>query len=75
MSEKRVVVTGMGVVTPIGNDIPTFWQSLTAGRSGIRRFEAFDTEKFDCKIAGEVRDFEAGKFFKNPKIKQLLPSN
>ena len=67
MSEKRVVVTGMGVVTPIGNDIPTFWQSLTEGRSGIRRFEAFDTEKFDCKIAGEVRDFEAVKFFKNPK--------
>ena len=57
----------MGVVTPIGNDIPTFWQSLTEGRSGIRRFEAFDTEKFDCKIAGEVRDFEAVKFFKNPK--------
>ena len=67
MSEKRVVVTGMGVVTPIGNDIPTFWQSLTEGRSGIRRFEAFDTTKFDCKIAGEVRGFEAAKFFKNPK--------
>jgi len=67
MSEKRVVVTGMGVVTPIGNDIPTFWQSLTEGRSGIRRFEAFDTTKFDCKIAGEVQAFEAGKYFKNPK--------
>ncbi len=67
MSEKRVVVTGMGVVTPIGNDIPTFWQSLTGGRSGISRFGAFDTTNFDCKIAGEVRNFEAAKFFKNPK--------
>ena len=67
MSEKRVVLTGMGVVTPIGNDIPTFWQSLTQGRSGIQRFQAFDTTNYDCKIAGEVRDFDAGKFFKNPK--------
>ena len=67
MREKRVVLTGMGVVTPIGNDIPTFWQSLTQGRSGIQRFQAFDTTNYDCKIAGEVRDFDAGKFFKNPK--------
>ena len=62
-----MVLTGMGVVTPIGNDIPTFWQSLTQGRSGIQRFQAFDTTNYDCKIAGEVRDFDAGKFFKNPK--------
>lgn len=67
MSEKRVVVTGMGVVTPVGNDIPTFWQSLTGGRSGISRFKAFDTTNYDCKIAGEVHDFDATKFFKNPK--------
>jgi 3-oxoacyl-[acyl-carrier-protein] synthase II len=67
MSERRVVLTGMGVVTPIGNDVPTFWQSLTAGRSGISRFTAFDSTNFACKIAGEVRDFEPGQFFKNPK--------
>jgi len=67
MSERRVVVTGMGVVTPIGNDLPTFWESLMTGRSGIRRFERFDTTAFDCKIAGEVVGFEPTKFFKNPK--------
>lgn len=67
MSERRVVVTGMGVVTPVGSDLPTFWESLTTGRSGIRRFERFDTSAFDCKIAGEVTDFEPAKFFKNPK--------
>jgi 3-oxoacyl-[acyl-carrier-protein] synthase II len=57
----------MGVVTPIGNDIPTFWESITTGRSGIRRFEAFDSTEFDCKIAGEVTNLDAAKFFKNPK--------
>ncbi len=57
----------MGVVTPIGNDVPTFWQSLIAGRSGISRFTAFDSTDFACKIAGEVKDFEPGKSFKNPK--------
>lgn len=57
----------MGVVSPIGNDIATFWESLTAGKSGIRRFEAFDSTNFDCKIAGEVTNFEPAKYFKNPK--------
>ena len=67
MSERRVVLTGIGVVTPIGNDLPTFWQSLQEGRSGISRYNAFDSTKFDCKIAGEVRNFEPAKYFKNPK--------
>ncbi len=57
----------MGVVTPIGNDIPTFWDALTNGRSGIRHFQAFDSTTFDCKIAGEVTDFEPARYFKNPK--------
>ena len=67
MSERRVVVTGMGVVSPVGNDIETFWKSLIEGRSGIRRFQAFDSADYDCKIAGEVPDFEPVRYFKNPK--------
>lgn len=67
MSERRVVVTGLGVVTPVGNDVKTFWESLTTGRSGIRRYTAFDSEIYDCKIAGEVADFEPAKYFKSPK--------
>jgi 3-oxoacyl-[acyl-carrier-protein] synthase II len=47
--------------------LQTFWKSVVEGRSGIRKFEAFDSTNFDCKIAGEVRDFEAAKYFKNPK--------
>lgn len=67
MSERRVVITGIGVVSPVGNDLQTFWESLKSGRSGIRRFTAFDSEKFDCKIAGEVTGFEAAPFYKTPK--------
>lgn len=65
--ERRVVITGMGVLSPVGNDLDTFWNSLTAGKSGIGLIEAFDTSDYSCKIGGEVKDFDAGQFFKNPK--------
>jgi len=67
MSERRVVVTGIGVVSPVGNDLETFWKSLTEGKSGVSRYEAFDSSNYDCKIAGEIRGFEPAKFFKSPK--------
>ncbi len=67
MSERRVVITGIGVVSPVGNDLPTFWESLKTGRSGVGPIGAFDTAKFDCKIAGEVRDYNPTPFYKTPK--------
>ena len=67
MSERRVVITGMGVVSPVGNDLGTFWESLKSGRSGIGRIAAFDPGEFDCQIAGEVRDFEPAPYFKTAK--------
>ncbi|GAB4166345.1 MAG: beta-ketoacyl-ACP synthase II [Terrimicrobiaceae bacterium] len=67
MNERRVVVTGMGVVTPIGSTIETFWQGLVEGKSGISLYSAFDSSAHDCKIAGELKDFEAAPFFKNAK--------
>jgi 3-oxoacyl-[acyl-carrier-protein] synthase II len=66
-TERRVVITGMGVVTPIGQDLETFWRNLRNGVSGIGRIQAFDTSAFDCQIAGEIRDFDPKKYFKNPK--------
>jgi 3-oxoacyl-[acyl-carrier-protein] synthase II len=66
-TNRRVVITGMGVITPIGNDLETFWTSLKNGVSGVRLIEAFDTSAYDCKIAGEVRGFDPKHFFKNPK--------
>jgi 3-oxoacyl-[acyl-carrier-protein] synthase II len=67
MTDRRVVITGIGVVSPLGNDLPTFWANLIAGKSGIRRIEAFDTSEYDCKIGGEVVDYDAEKYFKVPK--------
>jgi 3-oxoacyl-[acyl-carrier-protein] synthase II len=56
--KRRVVVTGMGAVTPLGNDVGTFWSRLVRGESGIRRITIFDPERVDSKIAGEVVDFD-----------------
>ncbi|WP_028777265.1 beta-ketoacyl-ACP synthase II [Shimazuella kribbensis] len=55
---QRVVVTGMGVVTPIGNDVNSFWTNLLEGQSGISKIDTFDTSLFQTKIAGFVRDFD-----------------
>jgi 3-oxoacyl-[acyl-carrier-protein] synthase II len=57
--ERRVVVTGMGAITPLGNDVASYWSCLIAGKSGIDTITSFDPAKVDSKIAGEVRGFEA----------------
>jgi 3-oxoacyl-[acyl-carrier-protein] synthase II len=67
MAERRVVITGMGVVTPVGNDLETFWSNLKNGTSGISTIDAFDTTGYDCKIGGQVRGLDPKSFFKNPK--------
>ena len=67
MSERRVVITGMGVISPVGSDIPTFWKNLTEGRSGVSKYGAFDTTGYDCLIAGEIKDFDPSPWFKTPK--------
>lgn len=55
------------MVSPLGNDLPAYWEGLKAGRSGIGAIGAFDTGKFDCKIAGEVRGYDPTPFYKTPK--------
>jgi 3-oxoacyl-[acyl-carrier-protein] synthase II len=62
MSERRVVITGIGVITPLGSDLTMFWQNLLAGKSGIGPVTRFDTTNFDSKIGGEVKDFTAEEF-------------
>ncbi len=62
MSERRVVITGMGVLTPLGSELEVFWQNLLAGKSGIAPVTRFDTTDFDCKIGGEVKDFKPEEF-------------
>ena len=65
--ERRVVVTGIGVMTPLGNDLKTFWDNLIKGVSGIERVTAFDISDYDCQIGGEVKNFIPAPYFKNSK--------
>jgi len=55
---KRIVITGMGVTSPVGNDVATFWQALVAGRSGAGPITAYDTSELEVRIAAEVKDFD-----------------
>ena len=59
--KRRVVVTGLGAVTPIGNTVPEFWQGIREGRVGIGEITRFDTESFKVKLAAEVKDFDAAE--------------
>ena len=67
LTDRRVVVTGLGVVTPLGHDLETFWKNLISGQCGIDRITAFDATAFDTKIAGEVRNFDPAPAFPSPK--------
>ena len=66
-SARRVVVTGMGVVTPLGHNLDTFWQNLIAGKCGIDKITSWDASAFDTQIAGQVRDFDPAPAFPSPK--------
>ncbi|KZE32696.1 3-oxoacyl-[acyl-carrier-protein] synthase II [Crenobacter luteus] len=62
MSKRRVVVTGLGHVSPVGNDVATGWANLLAGQSGIGKITRFDASDLACQIAGEVKDFDIGQY-------------
>ena len=74
-SRPRVVITGMGVATPIGCNLDTFWESLLAGKSGIRRITRFDPSKFPCQIAGEIQDFVAEDFLTPKEARRMALSS
>jgi len=65
--DRRVVVTGLGVVTPLGQQMETFWANLLAGGCGIDKITSFDASGFDCQIAAEIKDFNPGAAFPSPK--------
>ncbi|HSH09973.1 MAG TPA: beta-ketoacyl synthase N-terminal-like domain-containing protein, partial [Oceanipulchritudo sp.] len=66
MEKKRIVVTGMGAMTPLGNDVNSFWEGLVAGKSGLRRITAFDPTDYQCQVAGEIPDFNPDQWM-DPK--------
>jgi 3-oxoacyl-[acyl-carrier-protein] synthase II len=68
---RRVVVTGLGLVTPLGMGVEKTWKALCAGESGIRRITKFDPTGYDAQIAGEVRDFDPAQFIEKKEIKKM----
>jgi len=68
---KRVVVTGLGAVTPIGNDVPTMWRSAVEGRSGIDFFRAYDLNGASVRIAAEVKDFDPSSVVSHKEARKL----
>src|SRR5260370_31087320 len=65
--ERRVVVTGLGAVPPLGNDIESLWTHLLAGQCGVEKITLFDAAAFDTRIAAEVKGFNPGASFPSPK--------
>ena len=68
---RRVVVTGMGCVTPVGNDVPTFWESLKQGKCGIGPITHFDTTDYKVKVAAEVKDFDPLQYMEKSEIRKF----
>ncbi|HRA36508.1 MAG TPA: beta-ketoacyl-ACP synthase II [Pseudomonadota bacterium] len=73
MSKRRVVVTGLGIISPVGNDIATAWKNVVEGRSGIGPITHFDVSAFATRIAGEVRDFDPTRWIAPKDVKKMDP--
>ncbi len=68
---RRVVITGLGLVTPLGTGVDKTWKALCAGESGIGRITRFDPTGYDAQIAGEVKDFDPAQFIEKKEIKKM----
>lgn len=73
MSKRRIVVTGLGMLTPVGNTVEESWKNIVAGKSGIAPITAFDTSDFPVKISGSVKDFEPELYIPKKDLKKMDP--
>ena len=71
--ERRVVITGLGAVTPIGNDVDTFWENLKAGKCGITKITKFDSTDFKAHVAAEVKDFDPLLYMDKGEVRKNDP--
>ncbi|MEK7825099.1 MAG: beta-ketoacyl synthase N-terminal-like domain-containing protein, partial [Nitrospirota bacterium] len=69
--KKRVVVTGLGLITPLGTGVEKSWKAICAGESGIDRITRFDPTEFSSRIAGEVKDFNPEDYIEKKEIKKM----
>ena len=73
MTLKRVVVTGLGALTPIGNTLPEYWNNLKSGKSGAAPITRFDAKLYKTKFACEVKDFDIGNFMDRKEARKMDP--
>jgi len=73
MSKRRIVVTGLGIISPVGNDVASAWASIVAGRSGIGAVTHFDASAYPTRIAGEVHDFDPAQYVPPKDVKKMDP--
>jgi 3-oxoacyl-[acyl-carrier-protein] synthase II len=71
LARRRVVITGLGIISPVGNTVEQAWQNILAGRSGIDRITRFDVSTFPVQIAGEVRDFDIGQYLSPKEARRM----
>ena len=71
MSQRRVVVTGMGMISPLGNDMASSWDGIINGRSGLGPITSFDVSQFTTRIAGEIRNFDPSAFMTAKDVKKM----
>lgn len=71
MNQRRVVITGLGQISPVGNDVETAWKNLLAGYNGIGKITRFDATDFACQIAGEVKDFDVSQYLPAKEARRM----
>lgn len=71
MSKRRVVITGLGIISPVGNTVPDAWNNVVAGKSGITRITRFDASAFASQIAGEVKDFDITHYLSGKDARRM----
>ena len=71
MAKRRVVVTGMGMLTPVGNTVETSWKALLAGKSGITNIEHFDTGAFSTRFAGLIKNFNVEEYLPKKDARKM----
>jgi beta-ketoacyl-acyl-carrier-protein synthase II len=74
MTRRRAVITGLGVISPIGSTVEDYWNNLLAGHSGIRRITHFDPSELPCQIAGEIPDFNPTEYIEKKEVRRLARS-
>ena len=67
---ERVVITGMGAITPVGNDVPSFWESLKTGKCGIGPITKFDVSDYKVKLGAEVKDFDPTQYIEKREARK-----